>query len=163
MPRRSSGDSTTESSSAIVLACLFIILSHQAAVPLSKHRHRYPRDGRATGRRVRAETISQDAVRESLRSAGFGDKQIEGIAGMSAVNCEDFAAEDERSILTTTPTTLAAWAHASLARRTDISVIKGLLSQWGSVRDGHCRVTHIGAGELEVGRRVSLHDRTIVR
>jgi uncharacterized protein YbjT (DUF2867 family) len=68
----------------------------------------------ATGRQVRAETISQDAVRESLRSAGFGDEQVEGIAGMSAVNCEDFAAEDERSILTTTPTTLAAWAHACL-------------------------------------------------
>jgi uncharacterized protein YbjT (DUF2867 family) len=68
----------------------------------------------ATGRRVRAQTISQDAVRESLRSAGFGDKQVEGIAGMSAVNCEDFAAEDKRSILTTTSTTLAAWAYACL-------------------------------------------------
>jgi uncharacterized protein YbjT (DUF2867 family) len=68
----------------------------------------------ATGRRVRAETISQDVVRESLRSAGFGERQVEGIAGMSAVTREDFVAEDKRSIVTTTPTTLAAWAHAHL-------------------------------------------------
>src|SRR5215813_5899044 len=67
-----------------------------------------------TGHRVRAETISQDTLRGSLRSAGFGDKQVEGIAGMSAVTCEDFTAEDERSILTTTPTTLAAWAYVHL-------------------------------------------------
>jgi uncharacterized protein YbjT (DUF2867 family) len=70
--------------------------------------------GQATGRRVRAETISQDVVRESLRSAGFGERQVEGIAGMSAVTREDFVAEDKRSIVTTTPTTLAAWAHAHL-------------------------------------------------
>lgn len=54
----------------------------------------------ATGRRVRAETISQDAVRESLRSAGFGDKQVEGIAGMSAVNCEDFSPRRQAGQLT---------------------------------------------------------------
>jgi hypothetical protein len=45
---------------------------------------------------------------------GRQGKQVESIAGMSAVNCEDFAAEDERSILTTTPATLAAWAYAGL-------------------------------------------------
>jgi uncharacterized protein YbjT (DUF2867 family) len=67
-----------------------------------------------TGLRVRAETISVDTVRRSLRSAGLGDKQIEAIAGMSAVTREDFIAEDKRSILTTTPTTLAAWAYAQL-------------------------------------------------
>jgi uncharacterized protein YbjT (DUF2867 family) len=67
-----------------------------------------------TGLRVRAETISVDTVRGSLRSAGLGDKQVEGIAGMSAVTREDFIAEDKRSILTTTPTTLAAWAYVHL-------------------------------------------------
>lgn len=67
-----------------------------------------------TGHRVRAETISQDTLRGSLRSAGFGDKQVEGIAGMSAVTREDFIAEDKRSILTTTPTTLPAWAYVHL-------------------------------------------------
>jgi uncharacterized protein YbjT (DUF2867 family) len=70
--------------------------------------------GQATGCQVRAETIPAEALRSSLRSAGLGDKQVEAIAGMSAVTREDFVAEDERSILTTTPTTLAAWAHAHL-------------------------------------------------
>jgi hypothetical protein len=86
-----------------------------ARPPAADHRlpatgHRLP----AAGHQVRAETIAQEALRGSLRSAGLGDKQIEGLAGMSAVMCEDFAAEDKRSIVTTTPTTLAAWAHACL-------------------------------------------------
>ncbi len=68
----------------------------------------------ATGRQVRAETIPQEALRGLLRSAGLGDKQVEGLAGMTAVMREDFVAEDERGIVTTTPTTLAAWAHACL-------------------------------------------------
>jgi hypothetical protein len=49
-----------------------------------------------------------------LRAAGFGDKQIEGMVGMSAVMRSDFIPEDKRGIVTTTPTTLAAWAHARL-------------------------------------------------
>ena len=68
----------------------------------------------ATGRRVRAETLSQEALRDSLRATGLGDKQVNGLAAMSAVMREDFTAEDKRSIVTTTPTTLAAWAHAYL-------------------------------------------------
>jgi uncharacterized protein YbjT (DUF2867 family) len=64
-----------------------------------------------TGRRVRAETISRETLRRLLRSAGLGDKQVEGITGMSAVTREAFIAEDTRSILTTTPTTLAEWAY----------------------------------------------------
>ena len=66
------------------------------------------------GYRVRAETISEDTLRRLLRSTGLGDKQVEGIAGMSAVTRDDFIAEDKRSILTTTPTTLAAWAYVHL-------------------------------------------------
>lgn len=68
----------------------------------------------ALGRPIRAETTSDDAQRRSLRSAGFGEKQVEGMVGMSAVMRPDFVPEDERSIITTTPTTLAAWAHAHL-------------------------------------------------
>jgi uncharacterized protein YbjT (DUF2867 family) len=68
----------------------------------------------ALGRPIRAETISADALRASLRAGGFGDKQIEGMVGMSAVMRPDFVPEDKRSIVTTTPTTLAAWAHARL-------------------------------------------------
>jgi uncharacterized protein YbjT (DUF2867 family) len=67
-----------------------------------------------TGYPVRAETISEDTLRHLLRSTGLGDKQVEGIAGMSAVTRKDFIAEDKRSILTTTPTTLAAWAYVHL-------------------------------------------------
>jgi uncharacterized protein YbjT (DUF2867 family) len=67
-----------------------------------------------SGLRVRAETISVGAVRRSLRSAGLGDKQVEAIAGMSAVTREEFIAENKRSVLTTTPTSLAAWAYAQL-------------------------------------------------
>lgn len=68
----------------------------------------------ATDRQVRAETITEETLRGSLRSAGLGDKQVDGMAGMSAVMRDDFAAEDQRTIVTTTPTTLAAWAHACL-------------------------------------------------
>jgi uncharacterized protein YbjT (DUF2867 family) len=70
--------------------------------------------GHVIGRPVRAETVSQDELRSSLRSAGFGAKQVDGLAGMSAVMCPDFVAEDRRSIVTTTPTTLAAWAQDHL-------------------------------------------------
>lgn len=66
------------------------------------------------GRPVRAETISDETWRSSLRSAGFGEKQVDGIAGMSAVSRADFVAEDKRSVVTTTPTTLAAWASTYL-------------------------------------------------
>jgi uncharacterized protein YbjT (DUF2867 family) len=67
-----------------------------------------------TGHRVRAETVSQDALRRSLRAAGLGDKQVGGIAGMSAVLRDDFVAEDKRSVLSTTPTALSAWVCAHL-------------------------------------------------
>jgi uncharacterized protein YbjT (DUF2867 family) len=69
---------------------------------------------KATGRQIRAETISPEDLRSSLRSAGFGEKQVDGLAGMSAVMRDDFVPEVKRSIVTTTPTTLAAWAHAYL-------------------------------------------------
>ncbi len=36
------------------------------------------------------------------------------MVGMSAVMRPDFIPENDRSIVTTTPTTLAAWAHARL-------------------------------------------------
>jgi uncharacterized protein YbjT (DUF2867 family) len=69
---------------------------------------------KALGRPIRAETISDDELRASMRAAGFGEKQVEGMVGMSAVMRSEFVPEDKRSIVTTTPTTLAAWAHAHL-------------------------------------------------
>jgi uncharacterized protein YbjT (DUF2867 family) len=68
----------------------------------------------ALGRPIRAETISENALRATLRAGGFGEKQVEGMVGMSAVMRPEFVFQDVRSILTTTPTTLAAWAHAYL-------------------------------------------------
>lgn len=68
----------------------------------------------ATGRQVRAEHVSDDDLRGTLRSAGLSDKQTEGIIGMSSGLRENFTPEDPRSILTTTPTSLTAWAHENL-------------------------------------------------
>ncbi|GAA2084785.1 NAD(P)H-binding protein [Streptomyces albiaxialis] len=70
--------------------------------------------GRATGREVRAERISEDALREALRGAGLGDKQVEDVVGMSSWMLEGRVPHDSRSLLTTTPTTLAAWAYGNL-------------------------------------------------
>jgi uncharacterized protein YbjT (DUF2867 family) len=68
----------------------------------------------ATGHRVRAETISQETLQSLLRAEGLSELQVQGMAGMSAVTCGSFTPEDPRSIITTTPTTLAAWSHAHL-------------------------------------------------
>jgi uncharacterized protein YbjT (DUF2867 family) len=70
---------------------------------------------RVTGRPLRAEQIPDDDMRAALRAAGLGDAQVEGILGMSTGLREDFVPEDERTILTTTPTTLASWAQEHLA------------------------------------------------
>jgi uncharacterized protein YbjT (DUF2867 family) len=67
-----------------------------------------------TGKPLRAERISDDAMREGLRGAGMSDKQVEAIIGMSAGLREDFTPEQARDVVTTTPTTLAAWAAQHL-------------------------------------------------
>jgi uncharacterized protein YbjT (DUF2867 family) len=68
----------------------------------------------AIGRPLRAEQIPDDQMREALRAAGLGDAQVEGILGMSTGLREGFVPEDPRTVLTTTPTTLASWAHEHL-------------------------------------------------
>jgi hypothetical protein len=68
----------------------------------------------AIGRPVRAESVSREAQRDALSAAGLGERQVEGIAGMSSVTSGHFVAEDKRSTITTTPTTLDAWAYATL-------------------------------------------------
>ncbi|PSK93651.1 uncharacterized protein YbjT (DUF2867 family) [Murinocardiopsis flavida] len=70
--------------------------------------------GRALGRGVRAERISDAEFRDALRAAGLSSGQVEGVVGMSVGQREGFVPEDPRSVVTTTPTTLAAWAHAHL-------------------------------------------------
>lgn len=69
---------------------------------------------RATGRTVRVETLTDDQLRGALRAVGLTDKQAEGIVGMSVWIRDGRPAENPRTPLTTTPTTLAAWAYAHL-------------------------------------------------
>lgn len=68
----------------------------------------------ALGRGIRAGKISGEQLRAGLTSAGLGRAQVDAIAGMSAGLGEGFVAEDPRDATTTTPGTLAAWAHAHL-------------------------------------------------
>jgi uncharacterized protein YbjT (DUF2867 family) len=68
----------------------------------------------ATGREVRAQQIPDDAMRGALRAAGLSDAAVEGIVGMSVGLRQGFEPEQERTLLTTTPTTLAAWAYEHL-------------------------------------------------
>ena len=65
----------------------------------------------ATGHPVGVERISDDAMREMLGAAGMSNAQIEAIIGMSTGLRDDFVPEQPRTVHTTTPTTLAAWAY----------------------------------------------------
>ncbi|MGW5464233.1 NmrA family NAD(P)-binding protein [Streptomyces sp. NPDC003996] len=65
----------------------------------------------ATGRPLRVERISDDAMRNLLRSAGMTDGLVEAVVGMSTGLREGFVPEQPRTLYTTTPTTLAAWAY----------------------------------------------------
>ncbi|CAM5666628.1 NmrA family transcriptional regulator OS=Streptomyces alboniger OX=132473 GN=CP975_28605 PE=4 SV=1 [Streptomyces alboniger] len=68
----------------------------------------------STGRSVKAVEISDDELRKTLLEGGLGPKQVAAFVGMSAGLREDFTPEDERSLLTTTPSGLGAWAHTVL-------------------------------------------------
>ncbi|XRQ16386.1 NAD(P)H-binding protein [Actinomadura welshii] len=67
----------------------------------------------ALGRPVRVEAVSDDDVRAALHSAGLPPGAVEGIVGMTA-GTRDLVPEQPRDVLTTTPTTLAAWAYTNL-------------------------------------------------
>ncbi|WP_369138353.1 NmrA family NAD(P)-binding protein [Modestobacter versicolor] len=66
--------------------------------------------GEVTGRAVAARQIGDDDLRAVLRAAGMSEPQVEGFVLMSSGIRDDFTAEDPRSLLTTTPTTLRSWA-----------------------------------------------------
>jgi uncharacterized protein YbjT (DUF2867 family) len=68
----------------------------------------------ATGRDIRLEVVTDDQLRDALRRAGMADPAVEAIVGMTAGLRDDFTPEPPRSVLTTTPTPLAAWAYANL-------------------------------------------------
>ena len=68
----------------------------------------------ATGRSIEAQRITDDQQRAALRDAGMGEVVVEGIVGMSVGKREGFTPEQPRSVRTTTPGTLAAWAITHL-------------------------------------------------
>ena len=70
--------------------------------------------GAAVGRDVRLQVISDDEMRAALRGAGLADAAVEGVVGMTAGLRDGFVPEQPRSVLSTTPTTLAAWAYQNL-------------------------------------------------
>ena len=69
--------------------------------------------GAAVGRPLSAQQISEPEYAGMLRSAGLTEAQAEGILGMSRGQL-GFTPEDPRSLVTTTPTSLAAWAYGVL-------------------------------------------------
>jgi uncharacterized protein YbjT (DUF2867 family) len=70
--------------------------------------------GNVLGRTVTARRVGDDAMRATLASAGMSRAQIEAIMGMSTGLREGFVAEQPRTPVTTTDTTLGAWAWAEL-------------------------------------------------
>ncbi|GEA89111.1 NAD(P)H-binding protein [Cellulomonas cellasea] len=68
----------------------------------------------ATGHTVVATRVTDEQVAGELRGFGLTDAQVDAVVGMSRGLRGDFVPEDRRSALTTTPTTLAAWAHEHL-------------------------------------------------
>ncbi|BDI24057.1 NAD(P)H-binding protein [Herbiconiux sp. L3-i23] len=67
-----------------------------------------------TGRAIEAVQISDDEFRAGLLSVGMTPAQADGFVGMSAGLRDDFTPENARDALSTTPTTLAEWAWATL-------------------------------------------------
>ncbi|MGW1916134.1 NAD(P)H-binding protein [Streptomyces sp. NPDC002076] len=68
----------------------------------------------AIGRPLRAECVSDDAMRNLLRASGMTDGLVEAVIGMSTGLRHGFVPEQPRTPHTTTPTTLAAWAYEVL-------------------------------------------------
>ncbi|WP_067491685.1 NmrA family NAD(P)-binding protein [Actinomadura hibisca] len=64
-------------------------------------------------RPIRLQTVSDDEVRAGMREAGLPDDAIEGIVGMIAGG-RGRTPQPPRDLLSTTPTTLAAWAYEHL-------------------------------------------------
>lgn len=67
----------------------------------------------ALGRPVKYQESTDDDVRDAMRGAGLGEVTIEAIVGMTA-GTRGRVPEQPRELLTTTPTTLGAWAYAVL-------------------------------------------------
>ncbi|MGJ3191537.1 NAD(P)H-binding protein [Paenarthrobacter sp. FR1] len=68
----------------------------------------------ATARPLAVERITEDAMRAALEGFGMSVARVDSIIGMSAGFLDGFEPEQKRSLQTTTPTALAAWAYDEL-------------------------------------------------
>jgi uncharacterized protein YbjT (DUF2867 family) len=68
----------------------------------------------ATGVPITAQQITDDEQRAALRAAGMSEVAVEGIIGMGIGKREGFIPEQSRTVLTTTPGSLASWAITHL-------------------------------------------------
>jgi uncharacterized protein YbjT (DUF2867 family) len=70
--------------------------------------------GAAVGRSITVEEITDEAMADALRSEGMSEKAVTGVVNMPAGVRDNFRPEQPRDALTTTPTTLDAWAYENL-------------------------------------------------
>ncbi|MEU8781262.1 NAD(P)H-binding protein [Streptomyces sp. NPDC048637] len=71
----------------------------------------------ATGQQISVAQITDDGMRTQLHQVGMPDSLVEAMVGMSTGLRENFVPEQRRTVRTTTPTTLAAWAYDHLRHR----------------------------------------------
>lgn len=69
---------------------------------------------RELGREVTVQRIDDEEMRQGLRAAGMPEAMAGTVLGMSTGLRDDFTAEQPRSVLSTTPTTLEAWVREEL-------------------------------------------------
>lgn len=64
---------------------------------------------------MNVERIADEEMRQQYVDAGMPGAMADAVLGMSTGLREDFAPEQERSVVTTTPTTLRAWMRGVFA------------------------------------------------
>lgn len=69
---------------------------------------------RELGREVTVQRIDDEEMRQGLRAAGMPEAMAEAVLGMSTGLRDGFVAEQPRSVFSTTPTALEAWAREEL-------------------------------------------------
>jgi uncharacterized protein YbjT (DUF2867 family) len=70
--------------------------------------------GTAISQEITLKVVSDDDLRDSLSATGMPEAAVEGVVRMTAGLRDGFTPEQRRDYLSTTPTTLAAWAYATL-------------------------------------------------
>lgn len=68
----------------------------------------------ATGKKIEFVTVPDEAVLNAMIGAGMTPEAAEGFVGLYRGARNNFKAENPRTSLTTTPTTLGEWAYANL-------------------------------------------------